>query len=92
VATDKASFRQRYLELVDKYKMRNELIYEDLSGSARLAKLEKEVKSGLEGVERMVREVLKKLIVLNYEKKEQLIEELELLTFQDGPVQRLNGI
>lgn len=76
VATDKSSFRQRYLEMVELYKIRNELIYTDLNGE--LAVLEKEVESRLEGLDRVVREVLKKLVLLNYEKKEQLIEELEL--------------
>ena len=82
VAPDKSAFRNMYLEMVELYKIRNELIYADPDG--RLAVLEKEVKSRLEGLDRIVRAVLKKLVLLSYEKKEQLIEELELLTFQEG--------
>lgn len=80
VAADKGAFRLCYLELVDLYKIRNELIYEDLSGTARLTLLEKEVESRLEGLDKIVRKVLKKLVQLNYQKKEQLIVELEMLT------------
>jgi hypothetical protein len=84
VAPDKSAFRKTYLETVELYKIRNELIYADPSGTARMALLEKEVESRLEELDRIVRAVLKRLILLNYEKKEQLIEELELLTFQEG--------
>ncbi|HVU54425.1 MAG TPA: hypothetical protein VHD83_05190 [Puia sp.] len=84
VAPDKSAFRQRYQEMVALYKIRNELIYEDLSGTTRLVQLEKEVEARLEGLDGTVREVLKKLTLLDYPKKEQLIEELELLTFQEG--------
>ena len=79
VAADKDAFRLCYLELVGLYKIRNELIYEDLSGTARLTLLEKEVESRLEGLDKIVRKVLKKLVQLNYQKKEQLIVELEML-------------
>ncbi|HEY8969480.1 MAG TPA: hypothetical protein VIM64_10310 [Puia sp.] len=82
LARDKNDFRQRYLEMVGLYKMRSRLIYADQNG--QLAVLEKEVESKLEELDRIVREVLKKLVLLNYEKKEQLIEELELLTFREG--------
>lgn len=80
ISPDKATFRQCYFEVVELYKIRNELIYEDLSGTARLTVLEKEVESRLEALDKMVRTILKKLIGLNYHKKDQLIEELELLT------------
>jgi hypothetical protein len=80
VAKDKESFRERYVELVELYKIRNELIYEDLSGT---------VGARLEGLDKLVRDILKRLILLNYGKKEQLIEELELLTFQDGQAMRI---
>jgi hypothetical protein len=81
IAPDKSAFRLYYLEMVELYKIRNELIYGDLSGTARLTLLEKEVENKLDTLDKMIREVLKKLIRLNYRKKDQLIEELELLTF-----------
>jgi len=76
VAADKSTFRLRYREMVELYKIRNELIYADANG--QLTVLEKGLESRLEGLDRVVREVLKTLVLLNYEKKEQLIEELEL--------------
>lgn len=80
ISPDKAAFRRCYFEVVELYKIRNELIYDDLSGTARLTLLEKEVEYRLESLDKMIRTILKKLIGLNYHKKEQLIEELELLT------------
>lgn len=81
VSPDKPAFRRCYFEVVELYKIRNELIYEDLSGTARLTLLEKEVEYRLDMLDQLIRAILRKLIGLNYHKKEQLIEELELLTF-----------
>jgi len=80
VSPDKAAFRRCYFEVVELYKIRNELIYEDLSGTAKLNLLEKEVEYRLDALDKMISTILKKLIGLNYYKKEQLVEELELLT------------
>jgi hypothetical protein len=79
VAKDKAAFRLCYMEMLELYKIRNELIYAGPNG--QLAVLEKEVETRLEGLDRIVRDVLKKLVLLNYERKEQLIEELIMLSF-----------
>jgi hypothetical protein len=79
VAKDKAAFKLRYLEMLELYKIRNELIYAGPNG--QLAILEKEVEARLDGLDRIVREVLKKLVLLNYESKELLIEELVMLSF-----------
>jgi hypothetical protein len=80
LSSDKEEFREYYEKLGELYKIRNGLIYEDLPGASRSLRLE-EVRVRTEWLDNCVRSVLIKLIQLDFVKKNNLLDKLNLSSF-----------
>lgn len=79
LSSDKREVARYYLGLVELYEIRNDLIYNDVSGTSRGAKLEEIIYNRVGELEATLRKVLARLVKLDLVKKDNLLGELNLL-------------
>lgn len=81
LASDKREYARHYLGLAELYEIRNDLIYNDVSGTSRGTKLEEIIHDRVGELEAIIRKVLARLVKLDLVKKDNLLGELNLLLF-----------
>jgi hypothetical protein len=81
LSSDKREYARHYLGLAELYEIRNDLIYNDVSGTSRGAKLEEIIHGRVGELEAIIRKVLARLVKMDLIKKDNLLGELNLLLF-----------
>lgn len=81
LSADKREYVRHYLGLAELYEIRNDLIYNDVSGTSRGTRLMGIIYDRVGELEAIIRKVLARLVKLDLVKKDNLLGDLNLLLF-----------